>query len=571
MPKKVSTALKGTPFEHCYRALVYCEEVISGKVPASELTRAACRRHLEDLDTQERFKFDPEKGERICRFAEKMPHIKGKWAEKGLNIKLEPWQSFILTTLFGWVDDTGNRRFDEAYIEIPRKNAKSTLAAIIGLYMFCADNEHGAEVYSGATSEKQAWEVFGPALAMAKKLPSLCERFGILCHAKSLSVPWKNSKFQPIIAKPGDGASPHLWIADEYHEHADDSQKQTAQTGMGARDQALFLAITTAGTSTSSACYVYRIEAVKVLEKTLPNDRLFSVIYTIDKDDDWSDPKVLAKANPNLGVAVNETKLAEAQIKAVNNPDQQNAFRTKRLNQWVGARVAYFNMAAWQKCANKKLRRSQLTDWECIVSLDASSHLDFTANVECYHKVVKGKDHYKFFATFYLPESTIESEKTGQYLKWAQKGLITVADGQEIDFAQVEDDLIAQSKSIEGFRECAYDETKLQYLSQRVSRDHGIEMVMFPQQVKPMSPPTKELQAAIAGGRVEHDGNPILTWMISNVVAKEDKKGYVYPCKEKPENKIDGAICCIMAVGRAKPELENNEINDASDVIDTGD
>jgi phage terminase large subunit-like protein len=570
MPNKLSAALKGTPYKHCYAALVYCEDIVAGKVPASELTRAACKRHLDDLQNQTRFRFDAEKGEKVCRFAEKMPHIKGKWAAKGLKIKLEPWQAFILSTLFGWVDVNGLRRFDEVYIEIPRKNAKSTLAAIIGLYMFSADREHGAEVYSGATSEKQAWEVFGPALAMAKKLPGLCERFGVLCHAKSLSIPWTNSKFQPVIAKPGDGANPHCWIVDEYHEHDDDSQKQTAITGMGARDQAMFMAITTAGSSTSSACYEYRIESVKVLENTLPNDRLFTIIYTIDQGDDWSDPAVLAKANPNLGVSVNEEKLIEAQAKAVNNPEQQNPFRTKRLNQWVGARVAYFNMAAWAKCKNPKLKESQLGDWDCYVGLDASSHCDFTANVRTYHKVIKGKDYYKFFATFYLPESTIEEEKTGQYKKWAQKGLISVAEGQEIDFAVVEDDLITQFKSIENFIECAYDETKLQYLSQR-TRKEGIEMVMFPHQVKPMSPPTKELQAAILGGRVEHDGNPILAWMISNVVCKVDRKDNVYPCKEKPENKIDGAICCIMGVGRAKPEIESNEINDASDVIDSGD
>lgn len=556
--KKLSSYFKGTEYEHCYQATKYAEDVVSKKIPAGKYTILACKRQLDDLRNQTKYSFDPKKAERICRFAETMPHTKGQWAAKGELLKLEPWQSFNLTTIFGWVNEKGLRRFTDVYDEIPRKNGKSIIAAIIGDYMLTMDGEHGAEVYSGATSEKQAWEVFRPAKIMVERNPDFKEEFGIQVNAKSLTIPWNGSKFEPVIGKPGDGASPSCWILDEYHEAPDSSQRDTAKTGMGARQQPLLLIITTAGFNQYSACYEARNELIKVLEGTVINDRMFGIIYHFDDKDDWSDPKVLAKANPNIGVSVSEEFLLDQQQDAINNPNKQNAFRTKHGNQWVGAKTAYFNMERWRKCGDDNLKIESVIDKESYVSADLSSHVDFTSIIHLFTELIGQKRHYYIFVKNYIPQSAIDNEKTGNYKLWQEQGYVDVADGEEIDFQKIEDDIKDAWDTYPAIQDISYDPHKAQQLSQRL-RDKGLNMIEFKQQVLTMSPPMKELESAINGGRLHHNNDPVLTWMISNVIAKEDRKGNVYPNKERRENKIDGAVSLIMAVGRASFDDDNPE------------
>jgi phage terminase large subunit-like protein len=200
--------------------------------------RAAAKRHLADLKRKRfPYQFVPDKGARVCRFIEMLPHTKGQWAAKKQTIKLEPWQCFLVVVLFGWLRrSNGKRRFRAAYWEIPRKNGKSILAAGMGLYMLLADGEFGAEVYSGATTEKPAWEVFKPAKLMLQRNERMREKLGASVWAKALVVESNGSKFEPIIGDPGDGASPSCAIVDEYHEHQTPNLHDTMETGMGARE-----------------------------------------------------------------------------------------------------------------------------------------------------------------------------------------------------------------------------------------------------------------------------------------------------------------------------------------------
>ena len=558
---QLSEYYKDTEFVHCYRALKYCENVVSGQIPAGKYTLLACKRQLKDLQNQTEFKFDPVKAERICNFVESMPHTKGKWAQKKETIKLEPWQSFILSTPFGWVDDKGNRRFTEIYAEIPRKNGKSVIASGIGNYMLAMDDEYGAEIYSGATTEKQAWEVFRPAKIMVEKNQVFREEFGIQVNAKSLFIPWNGSKFEPVIGNPGDGASPHCWILDEYHEAKDSKQRDTAKTGMGSRDQPMLLIITTAGFDQYSACYDVRIETSKILDESIVNDRFFGIIYHIDKDDDWSKPESLRKANPNMGVSVSERFLLDQQQDAINNPNKQNAFRTKHCNEWVGAKTAYFNMQKWQECGDDNLTIESVINKDSYLSADLSSHIDFTSIIHLFTELVGDKRHYYLFAEHYLPESAIANEKTGNYRMWAEHGLINVADGEEIDFQKVEDDILESWELYPAVKEVAYDPLKAQQLSQRLRENHNVQMVEYGQTVFNMSAPMKELESAINSGRVHHNNDPILTWMFSNVIGKLDRKDNVYPNKERRENKIDAAVATIMAIGRATLNEDNGDMS----------
>jgi phage terminase large subunit-like protein len=275
---------------HVNRCNKYARDIISGKIDACLYVKQACQRHLDNLEQSKKseypYKFDKLKGEAICKFAEMMPHVKGKWA--GSLIVLEPWQCFGLVNLFGWVRKADNlRRFRELYWEIPRKNTKSTIGSIIGNYMFAPDGEPGAEVYSGATTEKQAHEVFRPAWLMTQKIGGYRKRFDI-----ELGGTEKNpgniysmataSRFEAVVGKPGDGASVHCGLVDEYHEHKDDTTYDCFSTGMGARTQPIMAILTTAGTNTGRPCYGKRKQIIDILSGQKQNDEIFGIIYTID-------------------------------------------------------------------------------------------------------------------------------------------------------------------------------------------------------------------------------------------------------------------------------------------------
>jgi phage terminase large subunit-like protein len=274
---------------HVALAPRYEADVLSGAAPVCRWVRLACERSRRDREASAAadypYAFDPAKAERVCRFLELFPHTKGRWAAQREPFALQPWQAFMVTEVFGWVRKRGGaRRFRKALLLVPRKNGKSDLAARVGLYMMAADGDHGAEVYSGATTEKQAWEVFRPALLMAKATPRFLEHYGVQTFKQSMSVASTASRFEPLIGKPGDGASPSCAIVDEYHEHDADDLAQTMLTGMGSREQPLMLYITTAGSNTSGPCYALQLEAQRMLDGVTPDEELFALVHGIDQD-----------------------------------------------------------------------------------------------------------------------------------------------------------------------------------------------------------------------------------------------------------------------------------------------
>ena len=547
------TSTEKKKYPHCADALTYVEGVLAGTIPACKWIKLACQRQVNDLKRASEgweYRFDFEAGERVCRFIELLPHVKGKWAQKNEKIKLEPWQKFNLTTIFGWVKvSDGFRRFREVYDEIPRKNGKSLLAAGIGLYMFAAEKEFGAEVYSGATSEKQAWEVFRPAKQMAQRTPDLQEHFGIEIHAKSLSRLEDESRFEPVIGKPGDGASPSCAIVDEYHEHDTDELFETMMTGMDAREQPLAFVITTAGSNLAGPCYAKRDYLQKVLTGIIKDDRLFGTIYTVDDTDDWTDPEVLRKANPNFGVSIFEDNILAALTTAMQSARLQNGFKTKRLNIWCGAKNVWLNMQTWAKApAVKPL--DELRGRRCFVGLDLASKLDIAALVQLFPPD-KEDPLWHVHCRFYLPEDYVEEggANASHYQTWAKLGYLTLTPGNVIDYEYIEDDL-KELGSVYQVEEIPYDPWQATQLATRMMAE-GLPMVEVGATVKNFSEPMKELESLIKKEHLAHGDNPVLNWMASNVTAKEDKKENIYPNKDLPENKIDGMVALIMAVGRA--------------------
>lgn len=546
----------------------YARDVVAGRILACSLVKAACTRHLNDVKASKAksypFRFDRDLAERACKFIQLLPHTKGEWARGNQRIELEPWQLFLFSAVFGWVrkkDKT--RRFREVYVEVPRKNGKSIIAAGAGLYAFCADGEYGAEVYCGATSEKQAWEVFRPALKMARRLPNLRKRFGIVPWAKKLERA-DGSVFEPVIGDPGDGSSPSMAIVDEYHEHPDARLYDTMQTGMGSRSQPLMWVITTAGYDIAGPCHEMRDRVAEMLEGVTQDDELFGIVYTIDKDDDWTSVEALRKANPNIGVSVNTDYLLSQQARAMARARYANQFKTKHLNVWVTSREGFFNMEQWAACEDRSLTADQFRGEDCILAFDLARKLDMNSMARLFVRVIDGKAHYYSVGPrFWVPEDTAfdgdDRRTADRFQGWITSGHLDATDGSEVDYREILE--CAKEVNLETpALESPIDPHGAANLSHQLD-DEGLTPITTVQNYTNMSDPMKELEAAIVSGRFHHDGHPIMTWCVGNVVGKHlpGNDDVVRPIKQGDHNKIDGAVALIMAIGRAMAAAQVGE------------
>lgn len=553
---------------YLHRARAYAERVTLGQEAAGRLERLACQRFLDDYELRQGhddfpYRFDEAIGARACRFVDLMPHIKGEWArpvyEDGqlayATLNMEDWQVFKTINLFGWVHAaTGLRRFRRAYEEVARKNAKSTWAAAVLLLLLAADGEPGAQVYSAATTGDQAREVFDVARNMADRKPDFKHRFGVDVGRHDITVATTASGAKPLNAEGTtlDGLNIHGAVVDELHAHKTRALFDVLDSATGARSQPLIIMITTAGSDRSGICYEQRDYTIKVLERTIIDETWFGMIFTIDDGDLWHDPAVWRKSNPNLGVSVKVDDLQAACRKALATPSAQGNFLTKRLNVWVNADSAWMDMIAWDRCANPALTVDQVRHLPCVSGLDLASKVDVAAKVSLF--IDEAADKYYLIPTFWLPERAVEQGRNSQYDGWRRAGHINVTDGDVTDFDQIEQAVRDDLADLD-LREAAADPWQASQLISHLI-DDGAPMVEYRQTVQTMSEPMKELEALVLQGKLEHNGNPAMTWMISNVVCHRDAKDNIYPRKERDENKIDGPVAAIIALGRAMATRE---------------
>lgn len=537
----------------------YCRDVVSGKIVAGELIIAACRRQRDDMvrtknDKAWPYKFDTEKAARACRFIERLPHVKGDLAKNRSLIVLEPWQCWIITTYFGWVHRTTKlRRFRRAYTEVARKNGKSSISSGIGLYTLAADGEEGAEVYALATTKDQAGIVWKDAAAMAKKSPGLRKRFGVEAGAQAITVQARNATFRPLPGDPGDGTNPHCAIVDEYHEHKTSTAYDAMYGGQGARSQPIMWVITTAGHDRSGPCYQMREYSRKVVLGIVTDDSLFAAIYTLDKDDDWTQERNWHKANPNLGVSVSVEQLRDACREAQHSTRKQVTFKTKRLNIWVGAGDAWMNMLEWERNADPSLQFEKYAGRRCVVALDLASKVDIAA----LEILIPDGDGFARFGRYYLPEETVRlnADSThAHYAGWEVDGWVTLTPGNITDYSVIKADLV-EICAIMQVEAVAYDPFQATQLATEMLAD-GVPMIEVRQTVLNLSAPMKEVEALVKSGRLKHNGDPVMAWMMSNVVAHVDNKDNIYPRKSVAENKIDGPVALITAMSRAMNPAE---------------
>lgn len=540
------------PVAHVEAATGWAKDVVAGKVLACKWVKLACQRHLDDLKRKDwPYTFDRNRAEDACVWMELFPHVKGQWAARREDIHLEPWQCFIVCSLFGWVNKrTKLRRFREAYVEISRKNGKSVLAALVGLRFFAAEGDFGAEVYSGATSEKQAWEIFRPARLMANRTTDFLDQYGVTVSASNLAILESGARFEPVIGSPGDGASPSCALVDEYHEHQTDSLYETMITGMGAREQPLAFIVTTAGANLSSPCYMKRQEVCKILERVVDDETTFALVFTLDDGDDWTTEEALRKANPNFGVSVSAEYLIERQRAAMRSARLQNSFKTKHLNLWVGAYTAWMNMLTWKnEIARKTL--AELAGRPCFIGLDLATKIDIAAMILLFPPT-EDDPLYHIHGRYYLPESVLDEKDSGNashYDAWAKQGYLTLTPGNVIDYETIKEDLREFSSQFQ-VREVAFDPWQATQLASEMLAE-GATMVEVRPTVRAFSEPMKQLEALVRTEKIAHGNCPVLTWMMSNVVARLDKKDNIYPVKEVSGNKIDGVVALLMALGRA--------------------
>lgn len=546
--------------DYCGIARQYAADVLGGKIPACKWVKLAADRQLADLKTyagsRSPYVFDENEANRVCKFIELLTHTKGELA--GTRIHLEPWQVFILTTVFGWLRRAdGGRRYRRAYVEVSRGNGKSTLLSGVGLYCLVADREGGAEVYSFATTRDQAKIVFGDAKVMAERNAPLRNKFGLQVLANALYVPTSNSTFQAKSAEGStlDGLNTHLAIIDELHAHKTRAVYDVVETSTGKRKNSLMFVITTAGFDTSGICYEVRTMVTKVLEKSVVDETQFGIIYGLDEGDDWTTVEALEKANPNWGISVRPEIITSLMKKAIALPSAVNNFKTKHLNIWCSASSAWMDMQAWE-AGEINVDRSDFVGQPCYIGLDVGAKNDVTAKVLLFPV---GKS-FVVFADFYLPEAAVEKSTNSQYRGWVEEGWITQSGGAMTDLARIEED-IRDDLSRFDVKGIAYDPWNALQLATNLGND-GAPMVEYRNTVQNFSDPMKSLEALVQDKRVNHDGNPVLRWMMGNVVAKLDAKDNIFPRKERYENKIDGVVALIMALGISSTADEANPFDD---------
>lgn len=532
----------------------YARDVISGKIVACHWVKQACLRQLDDLaNGVPGFQFSVAFASRACVFIEHLRHIKGALA--GTRIILEPWQIFILTTVFGWVDGEKKRRFRHVYIEVPRGNGKSALSSGVALYALAADGEGGAECYTFATTRDQARIVFDTSKAMVSMSPDLAREFGLTKQAHSVTVMKTGSVLMPKSAEGStlDGLNTHIAVIDELHAHKTRELYDVVVTSLGKRRQPLLWVITTAGFDNTGICYEVRTMVTRVLDRTVIDDAQFGIIYTIDPDDDWRTEAALKKANPNWGVSVMPAEVMRLQRTAMELPSSQNNFKTKHLDVWCSASAAWMDSNAWAACEDTGLDLADFEGCPCWIGLDLAAKNDITAKV----RLFPYKDGFAVFAEYYLPKISIEKATNSQYSGWEIEGRLTATDGAMTDMKVVEEGL-REDLSRFDVQAIGFDPWNALSLSTSLAND-GAPMVEYRNTVEKFSDPMKRVEAMVQGGKLRHGDDPVMRWMMGNVVAKRDAKDNIFPRKERYENKIDGVVALIMAVGLAGvPEEKSN-------------
>ena len=545
----------------------YIKGVLSGKIVVGRLVRLAVERHVRDLDEgpNRGLWFDEEEAAFAIQFIELLKHSKGEWA--GDLFILEPWQAFIVWCVFGWKKEDGTRRFRTAFNSLGRKNGKSTLAAGIGLKLFVADNEPGAEVYTAATKREQAKIVHDEAKRMVKA-SSLHKMVTIL--RDNMSVEATNSKYEPLGADADvtDGLNVSGCIVDEVHAHKTRALWDVLDTATGSRRNPLMFGITTAGDGSDRESIYWKLKeyAVKVLEGSVEDDSWFAFIAALDDGDDWSDEGVWPKANPNLGVSVKIDDLRRKCRKAKETPSDVNNFRRKHCNEDTESVTAWITAAQWDACAGgdwydedglKEEIREQYRGRAGWVAGDLSSVSDLTALAVAFpsESDADTEPTVDVFVAAWCPRAnalTRSRDRRVPYSMWAERGALELTEDDSVDY-DAPRAWLKNARDVWGWRiqEVAMDPWNARYLVTKLEEEDEFEIFEHRQGFTSMTAPCKTTERLVLARKIRHGGHPVLRWCVSNCAVRLDPAGNIKLDKEKSGEKIDVAMAMVMAVGRA--------------------
>lgn len=511
--------------------------------------------------------YDKAKADRAVAFIENLCHTKGKWA--GNPFFLLPWQEQIVRDLFGIVKADGNRQFLTAYIEIPKKNGKSELAAAIALYLLYADNEPSAEVYGAACDRNQASIVFDVAKQMLEMSPALSRRSKIRTAGKRI-INYRNAGFYQVLsAETGTkhGLNVSGLVFDEIHAQPNRHLYDVLTKGSGdAREQPLFFIITTAGTDKNSICYELHTKALDLMAGRKKDSAFYPVVFGLENQDDWTKEDNWYKANPSLGYTIQIDRVREAYRNALENPAEENVFKQLRLNIWTSAAVRWISEQVYDK-GNAAIDKELLRGRRCYGGLDLSSTSDITALSLVFPPRTE-TEKYIVLPYFWLPEETLALRCRRDHVLydvWGQQGFINTTEGNVIHYGFIEQ-FIEKLGMEYDIAEIAYDRWNATQMVQNLE-GMGFTMIPFGQGFKDMSPPSKELFKLLMEGNFIHGGNPVLKWMAGNVVMRQDPAGNIKPDKEKSVEKIDGIVATIMALDRSIRHGSSGSIYDERGVL----
>lgn len=512
--------------------------------------------------------FSNARADRALQFVKNLTHTKDKWA--GVPFDPRPWQQAIIRELFGRMraDDPARRAYRTCYIEIPRKNGKSEIAAAFALYGLIGDGVTGAEVYSAAADKDQAALVFGVAAQMVRNDPALSARLKVIDSQKRIIDHKTGSFYRAISAeaysKHGFNAS--MVIYDELHAAPNRELWDVLTTSQGARHEPLTIAITTAGYDRHSICYEQHDYARKVLDGIVTDPTFYPVIYAAPDEADWTDERVWQKANPALEDFRDIEEMRAVAHKAREILALQNTFRRLYLNQWTEQSVRWIDMAAWDACAGAadwRALRERMKGKACFGGLDLSTRTDLTALVLAFEE----DDHTVLVPWFWCPEEDIRKRSRADrvpYDQWVQAGLLTATAGNVVDQGFIREDI---NRLVGEYRlqELAFDPWNATKLCLELQGD-GIVIAETRQGFRTLSEPTKHLGALVTGRTLAHGGHPILRWMASNMVTRDDANDNIAPDKQKASERIDGIVAAVMALSR----LIANEVEGPSVYIKRG-
>jgi phage terminase large subunit-like protein len=539
----------------------YARDVRTGAIVAGPYVRLACLRHERDRaeGRAKGFHFSAKAADHAIGFIERWVHLPDVTEADGSprRFVLQPWQAFIVGSLFGWQwTETGHRRYRNAFIEVGKGNGKTPLLAAIGIYGLMADGQTAPEIYAAAADRDQAMIMFRDAVRMVQASPELASRIKLSGIEHVFNMSYGLGFFRPFSREQGSksGTRPHMGLIDEVHEHPNAEACTKIRAGAKGNPNALFPEITNSGFDRTSICWQHHEHSVRIVEGVLEDDRWFAYVCALDEGEDpLIDPACHGKTNPNLGVSIRPEYLAD-QVSAARNIPAETAM-ILRLNfcVWTQAHTPAWNMERWRNGA-PALVVSALAGRPCLGGLDLGQNDDFAAWVRLWDL----DDHVAVVARFWLPRVALTHHPHRPYAEWERAGLLTVTEGDTTDLDLIEETILQDARA-SGVTEIAYDKRFASQLALHL-QGAGITMVDTPQGFA-LNEAIKSVAKLIADGAIAHGENKILTWMMDNTVLRHGRNQEVRLDKDAAREKIDGACALVMANARrivrpAEPEYQ---------------